>query len=392
MGFDREIEAMGPRESRDPSGGDACETVLEISGQFTDVVAIAELRGSYPNVPILPDIDYADLIAGDPDPLFVTLPVGKANVVSGNKRFYDAAWLQELERQIVELRPIGLMGHLSDAQRATEFPQESLHWVGAMAVDNVLWGKAYLAPNGPAKERLKRYKASGKSIATSIDALASGTWDESIQAYRMDAKTLKLGQIDLAPSDRAGVGALARVPMLTTEMAETHTTEVVEIAKENPEMDRLQVIQELTEADARLLPDPVRAAVLATVATPAEVAMVTAIRETLGLAPTADVAGHIAEMQRVQEEQAKAAVAGRIKELVNAGIQLEDVRPIVTELIAAHHPATVEAAEAVYKTVAESESVKNLLAARVVETMGPKQRTPVQSKSGSKYFQIPAAE
>ena len=154
-------------------------------------------------------------------------------------------------------------------------------------------------------------------------------------------------------------------------------------------MDRLQVIQELTEADARLLPDPVRAAVLATVATPAEVATVATIRETLGLAPTADVAGHIAEMKRVQAEQAKAAVTTRITELVTAGIKLEDVRPLVTELVTARNPQTVAETETVYAAVAALPSVTTLLAARVVETMGPKQRTPVAGKKAGTYFVIP---
>lgn|GEM_PF-1862707 len=363
--------------------------IKEISGQFTDIVAIAELRGSYPNVPILPDIDYAALVAGDPDPLFVTLPVGRANVTSGNKRFYDEAWLQELERQIVEQRPIGLMGHLSDAQRATEFPQESLHWVGALAVDDVLWGKAYLAPNGPAKERLKKYKASGKSIATSIDAMASGAWDESLGAYRMDAKTLKLGQIDLAPADRAGVASLARVPVLTTEMTIPPIVEPVEIQKEST-MDKLQVINEMTADDARLLPEPVRQAVIATVTTPPEVATVATVRELLGLDAKADVAGAIAEMKRVQAEQAKAAVTNRITELVNDGIKIETVRPLVTELVTARNPQTVAEVDAAYKAVSELESVKALLQARVVETMGPRQRTPVQGQNRqNKYFSIP---
>lgn len=364
------------------------ETVKEISGQFTDIVAIAELRGGYPNVPILPDIDYADLVAGDPDPLFVTLPVGKANVTSGNKRYYDDAWLQELERQIIELRPIGLMGHLSDAQRATEFPQESLHWVGALAVDDVLWGKAYLAPNGPAKERLKKYKASGKSIATSIDAIASGAWDESLGAYRMDAKTLKLGQIDLAPADRAGVASLARVPALTTEMASPPIVEPVTEKKEST-MDKLTIINEMTADDARLLPEPVRQAVLATVATPPEVATVASVREVLGLDAKTDVLAAVTEMRRIQAEQAKAAVTSRITELVAAGIKIETVRPLVTELVTARNPQTVADAETAYKAVSELESVKALLQARVIETMGPPQRTPVQGKSGSKYFVIP---
>lgn len=358
--------------------------VKEIKGQFADVMVISELRGAYPNVPIAADVDYAALIAGDAEPTFVTLPIGKANVKSGNGRYYDESFLTELMRQTLESKPVGLMGHLSDAERATAFPQEALHWVGAVREGDVLWGKAYII--GEARDRVRRYKAAGKSIATSIDAYASGTWDESLQAYRMDPSTLRLNQIDLAPSDRAGIPALARVPLLTTEM-QTPTESVKE---EESTMDKLQVIQELTEADARLLPEPVRQAVLATVATPPEVAVVANVRELLGLDTKADVAGAIAEMKRVQAEQAKAAVTSRITELVNDGIKIETVRPLVTELITARNPQTVAEVDVAYKAVSELESVKALLQARVIETMGPRQRTPVQGQNQKgKYFQIP---
>ncbi len=358
--------------------------VKEIKGQFADVMVISELRGAYPNVPIAADIDYAALIAGDSEPTFITLPIGKANVKSGNGRYYDESFLTELMRQTLGSKPVGLMGHLSDADRATAFPQEALHWVGAVREGDILWGKAYII--GEARDRVRRYKASGKSIATSIDAYASGTWDESLQAYRMDASTLRLNQIDLAPSDRAGIPALARVPLLTTEM---QPTDNVEQEQEKP-VDKLTVITEMTAEDARLLPEPVRQAVLATVATPPEVATVATVRELLGLDAKADVAGAIAEMKRVQAEQAKAAVTSRITELVNDGIKIETVRPLVTELVTARNPQTVAEVDAAYKAVSELESVKALLQARVVETMGPRQRTPVQGKSGqNKYFSIP---
>src|SRR5690606_11477940 len=86
--------------------------VTEFKGSFTDVMVVTELRGAYPNVPIAPDVDYDALIAGDPNPMFLTIPIRKANVTSGNKRYYDEAFLQELERQTLENKPIGLMGHL----------------------------------------------------------------------------------------------------------------------------------------------------------------------------------------------------------------------------------------------------------------------------------------
>lgn len=360
--------------------------VKEIKGQFADVLVISELRGAYPNVPIAADVDYAALIAGDSEPTFVTLPIGKANVKSGNGRYYDESFLTELMRQTLENKPVGLMGHLSDADRATAFPQEALHWVGAVREGDILWGKAYII--GEARDRVRRYKASGKSIATSIDAYAAGAWDESLQAYRMDASTLRLNQIDLAPSDRAGIPALARVPLLTTEMqtpiepVEIQTTEVKTV-------DKLTVINEMTAEDARLLPEPVRQAVIATVTTPPEVATVATVRELLGLDAKADVAGAIAELRQAQLTAALAAVTSRITELVNDGIKIEAVRPLVTELVTARNPQTVAEVDAAYKAVSELESVKALLQARVVETMGPRQRTPVQGKQGAKYFQIP---
>lgn len=361
--------------------------VKEIKGQFSDVLVISELRGAYPNVPIAADVDYAALVAGQAEPMFVTLPIAKVNVKSGNNRYYDEAFAVEIMRQTLETKPIGLFGHLSETERATSFRPESVHWVGALRVDDTIWGKGLVV--GEAKERIARYKASGKAIATSIDANASGAWDESIGAYRMDASTLRLNQIDFAPADRAGIPQLARVPMITTEMVEP--VNVIEETTEEKTVDKLQVIQELTEADARLLPEPVRQAVIATVATPPEVATVATVRELLGLDAKADVAGAVAEMKRVQAEQAKAAVTSRITELVNDGIKIETVRPLVTELVTARNPQTVAEVDAAYKAVSELESVKALLQARVVETMGPRQRTPVQGKQqGGKYFVIPA--
>jgi hypothetical protein len=362
--------------------------VKEIRGQFSDITVISELRGAYPNVPIAADVDYAALIAGDDSPIFLTIPIGKANVTSGNKRHYDEAWLQELEKQTLATKPIGLMGHLSEAQRATEFPMEAIHWVGAVREQDTLWGKGYIPP-GPIRDRIRRYKAQGKSIATSIDATADGVWSDSLGAYHMQANTLKLAQIDIAPADRAGIPALANVPVLTSEMAPANQKEEPKMA----EKSKLEYINEMTAEDARLLPDPVRAAVLATVATPVEVATVATIREALGLDPKADVVSAITEMRRVQAEQAKAAVTSRITELVTAGIKIEDVRPLVTELITARNPQTVQAAEDAYKAVVALDSVAKVLATHVQETMGPPQRRPVQSQTGkATYFNIPKKE
>lgn len=363
------------------------EQVTEFRGQFNDVLVISELRGAYPNVPIAADVDYAALIAGDPDPVFVTLPIAKVNVKSGNNRYYDEAFVTELMRQTLATKPVGLMGHMSETERATAFKPEAVHWVGAIRDGDLVWGKGYVI--GEARERLRRYKASGKSIATSIDAIAMGDWDESLKAYRMQANSLKLGQIDLAPADRAGIGDLARVPVLTTEMQDEQD-EVIEVEQEKV-MDKYEVIREMTPDDAKLLPDTVRAAVVATVPVPPEVQQIAEIRQALGADDKADIAKLITEMRQAQEQARRDAIKARITELATEGIKVDSARGIVVELVAARNPQSVQEAEQAYQEVSTSQSVTELLKANVQSTMGPRQGTPVAGQQNkNKYFVIPA--
>lgn len=365
--------------------------VKEISGPFRDILAISELRGSYPNVPIGADVDYAALIAGDANPVFLTIPIGKSGVTSGNKRHYDEAFLTELERQTLAMKPVGLMGHLSPNERATAFPAEAVHWVGAIRDGDTLWGKGYIPP-GPVRERIARYKASGKALATSIDAMAEQVWDESLQAYRISAATLRLGQIDLAPADRAGIPDLATIPMLTSEMESEHEPEI----EQEPEMDKLQIINEMTPDDARLLPKSVREAVLSEVPIPPEVAVVQELRSALGVDDKADLNKLVRELQEAKEEQARAALESRITELASdkeKGIKVPQVRAIVVEMVKSRHPKDEAEAEAAYKEVAGSTAIIELLKNTVQTVMGPPQRTVVQPQNeGQQYFTYPKKE
>lgn len=359
-------------------------------GPVRDVMVISEFKGTPPDVPFAPDVDIQELTDGDKKPVYVTLPIGKVNVRSGNKRYYDTKFVKELERQVIEKRPVGLMGHLKLADRATEFPNEAVHWVGAKLVGEFLWGKGYI-PRGEARERLQRYKATKTRIATSIDCEAEGEWDESVNAYRMKADTLKLGQVDFAPADRAGIGDLAAIPHLTSEMMTGGNRQ--EMNEEDNDMDRSQVIREMTAEDAKILPEPVRAAVLAGVQVP-EVKTVQEIRTALGLGADADVAKAVTELRQEQETQRKAQVKARIREMASdaeKGIKLDSVRGMVIELVEAKQPTTVQEAESAYQQVLELDAVKAALKANVRETMGPPQGTPVGSQQGKpKYFQIPA--
>jgi len=345
---------------------------------------VSEFKGEYPDVPLAEGVDYNALVDGDDDPVFVTLPIGKANVTSGNKRHYDEAFVSELERQVIANRPVGLMGHLTPEQAASEFPAEAVHWVGARRIGEFLWGKGYVPP-GDARARLKRYKATNGSIATSIAALAEGVWDDKLKAFRMLAKSLKLNQIDIAPADRAGIGDLAVVPHLTTEMLSemsgsgdgTNTTTTVH---KEEDMDKDELLRTLTVDE---VPDALRTSIRAEA--------VNEIRAELGLADGADVVEHVREMQEAEAQRAQAAVAAKITELVNGGVKLENARGLVTELVTARQPQTIQEAETAYQEVVESESVTALLGSRVQETMGPNQTNGLQPQNGGyRYFQIPA--
>lgn len=365
----------------------------EFSGDINDVMVVWELRGDYPDVPLAPGVDYDALVAGDDDPVFLTLPIGKANVKSGNKRFYDDEWLMELERQALSNKPVGLMGHLRPEDRATAFPDEAVHWVGAARIGELLWGKGYVPP-GPVRDRIRRYKATNTKIATSIDAFAEGAWDEALGAYRMKAGTLRLNQIDIAPADRAGIPALAAVPILTTEMEAGENTDHPE--QESETVDKLEVIREMTPEDAALLPDAVRAAIVAAVEPAPEVALVHELREALGAGEGDDIKALVAELKAEREERKQEAVKARIAELVadeENGVKVEALRGLVTELVAARNPQTVEDAETAYAAVVEGDALKAALAAHVRETMGPAQTTGVEGKAGrDKIFIYPEEE
>lgn len=368
----------------------------EFQGQINDVLVVTELRGSYPNVPIAADVDYDGLISEDTragtQPVFITIPIGKAGVTSGNKRHYDNEFVLELERQTISKRPIGLMGHLSETDRQTAFPPEAVHWVGALREGDTLWGKAYVVP-GQVRDRIQRYKAQGKAIATSIDAYAKGVWDEGMKAYRMAASSLKLNQIDIAPADRAGIADLAAVPILTTEMEGSDNDPD---NSEDTQMDKLQVINEMTAEDARLLPTAVREAILATVQPAPEIELVKELRGALGVDDKANMVTLVTELQKAKVDGQKTAVTNHIKELVEdkeKGIKVESMRGMITELVTARNPQTVEEVEAVYTAVCEMQAVKDGLQAAVAGAMGPNITTPTQPQNGqAKYFNIPQEE
>ena len=402
-----------------------------IDGLFYDVMVITELRGSYPlNIPFMPDVNIEELTAGDTDPMYLTLPIGEAGSRSGNKRFYNEEWVQELERQTISERAIGIMGHIKPEDRSSSFPEEAVHWVGVQREGNVLWGKGYIPP-GTARDRIRRYKATGRKLATSIFAQCKGVWDQTLGAYIMQANTLKLNQIDIAPYDRAGIGSLARVPLLTSEMEdpttppteepivpsvdpetvpapeEPVTPEVpAEPAPEVPEpepeptkdptMERTEVINSLTVADVSLIPQEVRDAIIAAVEptpAPPEVALVAEMCTALGGVEPAVLVDTVTELVQSRETARQQTIQGHLTELIDneeTGIKVKTMRPLIRKMLAGRTFNSVEEVDAAFTEVVDDPEIAELLGREVVDAMGPPQTTPVSSQVGTgAFYKIP---
>jgi hypothetical protein len=339
------------------------EEIIEFSGNFSDVMTITELRGAYPNVPISADVDFDALIAGDPDPKFITLPIAKAGVTSRNGRYYDSDFVNELVRQTLTNKPIGLMGHLSESERSTAFPPEAIHWVGALREGDIAWGKGYLVP-GAVRDRIQRYKAQNKTIATSIDAFAEGVRDDTVKATRMKATSLRLNQIDIAPADRAGIPDLATVPHLTKEMkAPTQEHE------QEQEMDNAKLLQELRSVKV----PPQKGWQAQPVDEPAQEEEQVQEMEAITELQTQNkqLTETIQELRGRLDAYEQERVDAHIAELVSDGIKLAPVRGIVTKFVRALSPKTVEEANAAYEQVVEMEEVKELLALTAKSLSGP---------------------
>ena len=336
---------------------EAAEMAQEVIIQETQ---IGQFRGSFPDVPIAAGVDMAALKALDAEPVFVTLPiVPEVGAVSTNGLLYDEALVNSIAEQINAKRPAGMFGHLKDSDRDSAFPLPEALWVGAQRDGNTLWGKAYIRP-GAARDYVRHLKAVGGEIATSIYGKGK---PEAVRTGVRRLNPFRLESLDFAPPERAALqqGAL---PQVTAEMSTSAA--VIPAAEQDSDMDREQIIAELTAND---IPKPVREQLVAEAILP-HVAQLATIRETLGLDAEADLAAVIAEMQRKAVEEAQAAVQRHIDELVSE-IKIESVRAIVAELVQARKPQTLEDADAAYAAVKESASVKRLLTAQVREMTGP---------------------
>lgn len=168
-------------------------------------------RGNYPTIEPAGNIDTQALLDDDDDPLYVTLPVAQIGRTSANGLFYDEALVLQLVRETPG--KWGIFGHIGWRDEGSLFPKPEVYWVGAILEGDLAWAKGYVPP-GEARDTVKRLKASGAGIATSIYGVGEAEFIAEGQ-YRL--KQFELQQLDFAPSDRAAL-QIGIPPNLTKEM------------------------------------------------------------------------------------------------------------------------------------------------------------------------------
>lgn len=361
--------------------------------QFINLVGLTtEFKGQPPPVPIAEGVDIELLKAGDPDPMFVTLKVAEVDAVSGNGRYYDAAFVKSLREQILAKRPGANQGHIPDEQRATAYPTPTAYWIGAIQDNNVLWAKAYVPQGSPMREEIRIRKATGGLMATSIYGVAEQKWDGQRNAYRVENFTLE--SIDFAPAERAGVASLATTPHVTRETKE-------EEDKAMGEKPIHEVIGEMTLDHVKFMPKTV---VETIVQGSGEYQLVAELRGLLG--EKADLVAEVKALRQAKVDAEKAAVDAAVVTEINAAVlprvlatdkeddPVKSVRTLVGELVRGHNPANPQAVKDAVAKVVALPHVSALIKAVVVQEMGPaqKRQTGQGQQNGEQFFSIPKVE
>lgn len=208
--------------------------------------SIGQFRGNFPDVPIATGVNMDELRELDADPMFVTLPViPEVGATSRNGLLYDEALAISITKQINDNKPGGIFGHLKDEDRDSAFPIPDGQWVGASRDGKTVWGKAYIPP-GAARDHIRRLKAVGGSIATSI--YGKGAYEAVSDGVRR-LKDFTLESVDFAPPERAALGYAAS----------PHVTRELETSEEQNEMGET-IVAEITAKD---VPAPVKEQIIA---------------------------------------------------------------------------------------------------------------------------------
>ncbi len=263
------------------------------------------LKGAFPDVATYTDVDLSLLTDGDATPFFITLAIAEIGRVSENGLLYDRELVYSIAEQLAGLG--GIRGHIPEGEEVSAFPVDAVDWVGhSIDGSGRLWAKAYVPP-GETREQLRRLKARGGRLGTSIYGFGerqmldatNGTWK---------LNRFELHSVDLAPAQRASL-KLGGSFQITAEMQQEE--------------------KQMTETAIRLsdVPLDVRQQIIEQAQMEAEMVRVAELREALTASHNRiselETTLHNRDAQIAELEQLATTRAGQIRELQEAQFTAE---------------------------------------------------------------------
>lgn len=275
---------------------------------------ISEFRGDFPQVPVDARVDLAALTGGEDAPFFVTMPVARLGETSLNGLVYDEGLVRAIETQVIGKG--GIMGHMKVEDRTTAFPVDDVDWVGVQRVGDTTWAKAYLPP-GKAREFVRRLKARGGKLATSIYGKHGGR--ETLKDGKWRAKAFQLEQLDLAAADRAAL-QLGGQFGITAEMEQD---------QQETEMDKQERLAELTASEIpQTLRDQIVAEYQAANKTGEQIAeLQTQVEDRDGI-----ISELKTQLEQVRVREFDAAITGIVSEFVTFDVKKDEDKKKVDSL------------------------------------------------------------
>lgn len=296
---------------------------------MSDLLAefVSEFKGTYPDVPFAPGVDAEGIRSDDPSPFFVTLPLTKIGSKSHNGFTWDEAGTRRLVEEINAKKPEGVFGHLKPDERSHRYDLPKLRWVGAILVDGVAYGKAYVPQYAPdVREHFRIAKRTNARVGTSVYGMRG---DKGLA-------NMSIEEIDAGHPDRLGTPDAAAIPQITSELAHT---------EDNP-VDENQLITELrTDRDtARTRVSELEAAARENAVVIAELqqkqsaydALVSELA--LGDKPLETAKAIVSELTALRTEKA----AREINDVLVSEVKNEAVRPYIHKLLTAKDAASAK--------------------------------------------------
>lgn len=179
---------------------------------FVDGVAMARvvireykfhlLSGEYPEIDTYTQVDTALLYEGDDKPFHIVLPIARVGEISANGLLYDEELVSRVEAQLAGQG--GIRGHQKDEDMQFMFPYDAVDWIGHKRVGEYLWAKGYIPP-GSNREDIRRRKARGGGVGTSIFGEAVKEFTTLGKRKVWKAKNFELESLDLGASKQVSL-------------------------------------------------------------------------------------------------------------------------------------------------------------------------------------------